>query len=133
MPLHMYLHICYFFNTGEITLYAIFCNKLFYLIWHEDLFYIGLAHCFLQQHTILLYTLIDIITFLLVILSSFLFQIVSRSRIREANILFVTYFIWLHVEHFLISLNSLPQNLVLWLYIVQWFSECGLQTVVRSP
>lgn len=69
----MYLHICYFFNTGEITLYAILCNKLFYLIWHEDLFYIGLAHCFLQQHTILLYTLIDIITFLLVILSFFFY------------------------------------------------------------
>lgn len=73
MPLHMYLHICYFFNTGEITLDAIFCNKLFYLIWREDLFYIGLAHCFLQQHTILLYALIDIITFLLVILSFFFF------------------------------------------------------------
>lgn len=63
-----------------------------FLYWFSSLFFTATYYSIV--------TLVDIITFLLWFCHFFLFQIVSRSRIREANILFVTYFIWTHFEIF---------------------------------
>lgn len=89
--------------------------------------YIGLSRSFLQLPTILYveYIIFYIITFILVIFVLFFYFRLFLEVELETEIYISLNILWIF---FSMSLNCFPQNLFWWLFIVQWFSKCGLQT-----